>query len=157
MLRVVITNRQKEVSLPRPRFAKAARISAGDRWERGELSLVVVSGDEMCALNREHTGRSGQTDVLAFCLEERHMPDDVVGEVIVNASLASMEAARRGIEPLDELTLYVVHGVLHLVGYDDDSPANRRKMYSREREVLAQLGVADIRQSARRGGRPDKS
>jgi probable rRNA maturation factor len=157
MLQAVFTNRQTDLSISRPRIVKAARIAADEKWTRGELSVVVVSGEEMCSLNLRHTGRVGQTDVLAFCLEDPDMPDDAVGEVIVNASLAAEEAERRGIDALDELMLYVVHGVLHMAGYDDQSTGDRRRMYAREKQVLGSLGIADIRNAVRKGGRNRKS
>ena len=59
------------------------------------------------------------------------------------------EAAARGIPAKDELALYIVHGVLHLTGYDDGDAASRRKMYARERAALSAAGLGDIRRSPR--------
>jgi probable rRNA maturation factor len=157
MPRIAVTNRQKELSLSRARIARAARVAAGERWPKGELSVVVVAGDEMALLNRRHTGRRGRTDVLAFPLEDNALPGDTVGEVAVNASLARDEARRRGIDPFEELLLYVVHGVLHLAGYDDHNASDRRKMYARETEVLEKLGVGEVRFAPRKARRPRKA
>jgi probable rRNA maturation factor len=75
------------------------------------------------------------------------------GEVLVSAEMAVQMADRFGWSPRDELTLYLVHGLLHLCGYDDLSPAERRLMRERERAILAQLKIA-ARPRSGRGQRP---
>jgi probable rRNA maturation factor len=107
-----------------------------------ELSLAVVDGREMTRLNRRFTGRTGQTDVLAFPLADAPSPGaPLIGEIVVNASLARREARRRGVRPIHELMLYVVHGALHLAGFDDHRPQDRTAMYSREKEVLRRARI----------------
>lgn len=150
MLRVTITNRQNTLPLVNPAIRKAVRAAAEGKWKSGELSIVAVGGEEMTELNLRHTRRVGQTDVLAFCLEEQGMPDDFLGEVIVNAELAQVEAGRRRIKPFEELMLYVIHGVLHIIGYDDHSPADRERMYAEEVRVLRKCGIGDVRNAAPR-------
>ncbi len=75
------------------------------------------------------------------------------GEVLVSAEMAVQMAARFGWSSRDELTLYLVHGLLHLCGYDDLSPTERRLMRQREREILAQLQIV-ARPRSGRGRRP---
>ncbi len=72
------------------------------------------------------------------------------GEVLVSAEMAVQMSARFGWSPRDELTLYLVHGLLHLCGYDDLSPAERRLMRQRERTILAQLKIVARPRSGRR-------
>jgi probable rRNA maturation factor len=59
--------------------------------------------------------------------------------------MAREEATRRGNNPRDELALYIVHGLLHLTGYDDGNPGLRRRMYEREKEVLSKAGYDYVR------------
>lgn len=145
MLRVVLTNRQRTLRFSAAGLRKAARVAAGNHWKSGEVSVVVVGGAEMARLNVRHTGRTGQTDVLAFNLEDEGDASGIRGEIIANASRAMEEAGRRGIRSAHELTLYIVHGILHLTGYDDHSAKDRRRMYTREARVLAELRIPDIR------------
>jgi len=66
--------------------------------------------------------------------------EEVAAEVIVNTALARDEAEKRCKDPIDELLLYVVHGVLHLGGYRDETDEERRRMRAAERDVLSKLG-----------------
>lgn len=139
---ISVSNRQRTVAADAARVREAAReaaIYAGGPW--GNLSVVLVGDRAMRRLNREFAKVRGTTDVLAFDLSEgpRSGPDDVAGEVVVNASLAAAEAKRRGGRGVDELLLYVVHGVLHLGGYRDGDAAEKRAMRAAERAVTARI------------------
>lgn len=103
-----------------------------------ELSIALVGDEEMAGLNRRYLGREGVTDVLAFPYESDER--SLSGEIIVNAELAEREAAGRSHGPDDELTLYVVHGLLHLLGYDDREAEAAARMRERERAILETAG-----------------
>lgn len=105
-----------------------------------ELSVAIVGDEEIEHLNRRYLGRSGPTDVLAFPygIEEDH----IEGEVVINADEAMRQAERRSHGPEDELLLYAVHGVLHLLGYDDADVEQTKRMHERELSVLAAWGRA---------------
>ena len=105
------------------------------------LSVVLVADSEMHALNREHLGHDYPTDVLSFPLAPA---PQLVGEVICSVDTARREARARGHAPADELLLYLVHGCLHLVGYDDHVPAARRRMRAAERRWLKSLGAPAV-------------
>jgi len=142
MLKVKIFDRRNVLRTVRARVVRLLRLAAPREWAGGELSLAVVDGREMARLNRRFTGRRGQTDVLAFPLEEGPAPAALmVGEIVVNASLAAREARGRGAQPLHELMLYALHGALHLAGYDDHNRQDRAAMYSREEEILQRAGI----------------
>lgn len=96
----------------------------------GELNLVIVDPDEMARLNAEHMGEDGPTDVLSFPLDgaDPHpIGARMVGDVVVCPACAGP----------DGLALLVVHGVLHLLGYDHAEAADAARMQARERELLA--------------------
>jgi rRNA maturation RNase YbeY len=111
---------------------------------RAELSLSLVADEEMHDLNRTYRGKDRPTDVLAFPLHTPPIPDHVasLGDVVISidtAALAAGERRRPLATCLDEL---VIHGILHLLGYDHDiSPAEERRMARRAREVRAVIGV----------------
>lgn len=114
-----------------------------------ELSLVISDDVAVRELNRRYRGIDQPTDVLSFALHSDDVcrtraafvmpPGDVVdlGEVIISYPRAAKQAAERNCSVEDELALLVVHGVLHLLGYDHDKPAREREMRALEQKVLA--------------------
>lgn len=103
------------------------------------VSLAVVDDATIRKLHHRFLGHDTPTDVLSFVLE----PDQAMleGEIVVGAETASRQAARFGWTAADELLLYVIHGALHLAGYDDRTPRQRAIMERRQTEYLARLGV----------------
>ena len=91
----------------------------------------------MRGLNARHLGVRKPTDVLAFNLEGPG-PSRLLGEVIISAETAARQAHRVGVPVALELDLLLVHGLLHLAGYDDGEPGEARLMHEREREILSQ-------------------
>jgi probable rRNA maturation factor len=85
-------------------------------------------------------GIEGSTDVLTFPLSETRDPP-LEGEIVLSVDTARAVAERLGHEAADEAALYVIHGLLHLCGYDDRTPSQRRKMRARERYHLQRLGI----------------
>jgi probable rRNA maturation factor len=130
---VALSNRQRavRVSPARLRRAAARALLAVGRADQ-ELSLTLVDDAEIRRLNTRYRRVRHRTDVLAFPLDP-----PLVGEVIISAETARRQATRLGVSVGLELDLLVTHGVLHLVGYDDQDPRAARLMHEREREILA--------------------
>ena len=157
VLKVIVSDERNILRAFRPRLVRLLRLAAPRAWEDAALSLAIVSGKEMAALNRRFTGRRGETDVLAFPLDDGPALSSkrdkagptMVGEIVVNASLAAREAEARGAAPAHELALYAVHGALHLAGCDDHDPQRSREMHRREEELLRRAGVPCVRQLPR--------
>jgi probable rRNA maturation factor len=107
------------------------------------VDLQVLDDAAIARLNAAHTGRAGPTDVLAFPDDEPDPDDGFVhlGDVAVSAETARREAAARGVPPGEELLLYAVHGVLHLLGFRDGTEAERTAMRRAERQALARHGI----------------
>ena len=138
-----------------PRLRKATHVVLdNEQVAAAEISLVLVDSTEMRTLNNRHLQHDYDTDVLSFLLDETVSADQsgpgnsrrgtgkiIDGEVIVCAEMAARTAARFGWSPTDELVLYLVHGLLHLVGYDDLTETERVIMRSRERSILKQLNL----------------
>ncbi len=132
-----------ELGLPeseRGRLVDCARaILAAEGPPRSTLSLAVIDDGAMHELNRRYLDHDYPTDVISFVLEAG--PDWLDGEVIASGETASQVAPGYGWSAAEELLLYIVHGTLHIVGYDDGTDAAREQMRERERHYLSQLGI----------------
>lgn len=116
-----------------------------------ELTVLLVSEDEMAAYNERFLERSGPTDVLAFPVEELMpgvVPDQdsngpplIIGDVIVAPGYVGRQAKENDVEFDDEMALMVAHGILHLLGYDHIDDADAEMMERREVELLSLVGV----------------
>jgi len=137
---VAVSNRQRRVrvSTPRLRATAEAALRALGRADL-HVDVAVVDDPVMRRLNARYLRRRTTTDVLAFDLEAPG-PSRLMGEVIVCADTARRQARRVGVSVALELDLLVVHGLLHLAGWDDHEPREARLMHEREREILAETG-----------------
>lgn len=139
-LKVAIVDRQRAVQVPRRDVGRAVKAAlARGGIMRGEVSVAVVDDAEIARVHGRFLNDPTPTDCISFVFDS----DDgaIDGEIVVGAETAAAAAGRFGWSAADELLLYVVHGALHLAGYDDQSPAQRRIMRRQERLVLAELGV----------------
>lgn len=105
-----------------------------------ELSIALVEDDEMAHLNEQYRGVVGPTDVLSFgCDDPCPAASDepiALGDVIIAPDIARRQAAELGTTVEDELDLLLVHGVLHLLGYDHEADEDAAVMQAREHVVL---------------------
>jgi probable rRNA maturation factor len=116
-----------------------------------ELTVLLVSDDEMAAYNERFLDRSGPTDVLAFPVEEllpgvvpdqdSNGPPLIVGDVIVAPAYVGRQAEENEADFADEMALMVAHGILHLLGYDHIEDDDADLMERRESELLSLVGV----------------
>jgi len=104
-----------------------------------ELSVAMVGSEEMQRLNRESLGHDYPTDALSFLFARGE--EGLSGEIILDYDTARRQAAEYGWPAESELLLYAVHATLHLVGYDDDTEADRAAMRQAERRILAEFGL----------------
>ena len=125
--------------------ARAALTKAGARLRRAELSLVLADDATVAALNERWRHRSGPTNVLAFPGGGRSNAAAplLLGDVILAFETVAREAKEQGKTLADHFRHLVVHGVLHLLGYDHDEVKAARRMEALEKRVLATLGIAD--------------
>ena len=123
------------------RWAAVARAALAAEGAHGELTLTFVDRDEIAALNAEHLGHDGATDVLSFPLDADDDPPQagvpvLLGDVVVCPAVAVEQAAAHAGTVDDELALLVVHGVLHVLGHDHATPGEIVAMRGRELELL---------------------
>jgi probable rRNA maturation factor len=121
---------------------RARRILAALERDRAELSILLVGDAEIAALNHLYRGRPRPTDVLAFSLLEGAHADrrgDLLGDVVIGIETAARQARARRRTLDDEVARLLVHGALHLVGYDHLRSAEARRMRAQERRVWRAL------------------
>lgn len=106
--------------------------------ESGEISVTFVETSTIAALNQAHLGRRRPTDVLSFNLAA---PDAPLGDVYVCPEVARRSALELGLPIREELLRLVIHGVLHVLGYDHPDGDDRAEsdMFRRQEEILARL------------------
>jgi len=120
----------------------ARRLLRALRLEHAELSVVLVSDREMRTLNRRWRRRDRPTDVLSFAQREGAggAPDGLLGDVVISVDAARRQAAERGETLGREADRLLIHGLLHLLGYDHErSAAEARRMQRRERALARWL------------------
>jgi len=126
------------------------RVLSAEQIASADLSIVLVEDAEIHRINREHLEHDWPTDVISFSYAKESPPAtcwprgqgrSLDGELIVSTETAGRQATAHGWSPRDELLLYVVHGILHLCGYDDLTDSERPFMRRREREVLERFGL----------------
>jgi len=103
------------------------------------VDLAVLQDAQIRTLNRQLTGRRASTDCLSLDLSDPNDPIRVI-QIMVNGQMATRQARIRGIKPISELALYVVHGLLHQFGHDDGLAAKARQMHQLEDKILQRFG-----------------
>ena len=107
-----------------------------------ELSILLCDDAFIHPLNRDYRGKDKPTDVLSFAMREEGDPNDpVLGDVIISVERAQSQASERGHPIGVELALLLVHGILHLLGYDHENDEEAQKMEMKEKEILSTLEV----------------
>lgn len=99
---------------------------------------MLVDDRTLRRLHRDFCADDTVTDVITFDL------GDGEAELAISAERAKKEAKRRGADPFHELSLYLVHGILHLQGFRDGTPSQRRRMRAEEKRVLGRLGLPHV-------------
>jgi probable rRNA maturation factor len=143
---VAVQNATAEVGVPSAARLKRWALVALGAKARGELTLRVVDDDESAALNSRYRGKSGPTNVLSFRAESpagRSAELLPIGDVVICAGVVAREAREQGKPLTAHWAHMVVHGTLHLQGYDHDTERDAAAMEARERVLLADLGFPD--------------
>lgn len=163
--RVHGADEQTDVAVDLMRWVRLAEhvLRAEVAPDDAEMAVVFVDAATITDLNRQYLGGDGPTDVLAFPLEEEipvgRYPDEggrgpgatsdppeppiAIGDVVVCPQVAERSARERDCELDGELALLVVHGTLHLFGYDHADPDDADRMQRRERELLASFAAVE--------------
>jgi probable rRNA maturation factor len=141
MKELLVRNEQRALSVDGRRLRLAARrlLEGLLGLQRYQLGVHLVSGRRMAALNQQWLGHQGPTDVITFDHRAETPELDLHGEIFLCPEMAVIQAREYGASREAEVLRYLVHGVLHLRGYDDRAPDLRRRMKRRENQLLRHL------------------
>ena len=124
-------------------FQRWAEAALGDRGE-ALLSIRLVDREESAELNQRFRSKPGPTNVLSFAAElPAEVPVPLLGDIVICAPLVMEEAASQGKEIEAHWAHLVIHGILHLLGFDHQAKADAEEMEAREIFLLASLGYPD--------------
>ena len=126
------------VDVEKLKVAGRVALTVQKAHENSNLTIVITDDDAVQALNQQFRGVSAPTDVLSFPFSET----GYLGDLVIAYPYASQQATREGHPLMDNMMLLVVHGVLHLLGYDHDTNANRATMWAQQAAILDVLGIA---------------
>ncbi|MCA9040806.1 MAG: rRNA maturation RNase YbeY [Planctomycetaceae bacterium] len=151
MYQLEITNQQALLKLDEIELERIVHVVLNDEQvTAAEISLVVVDNPTLRELNVQYLNHDYDTDVLSFLLEEEQVEaissnrrgagKRIEGELIISAEMALETAPEYGWKAENEFILYVIHGILHLLGYDDLTDDERPVMRVREAELLKLCG-----------------
>jgi probable rRNA maturation factor len=108
-----------------------------------ELSILIVDDQQISQLNRQYLNREGPTNVIAFSMRQGQFSDiapNLLGDVVISADTAQREAQSVGISMQDRFDQLLIHGTLHLLGYDhENTEAEARKMEEKANELFQLL------------------
>jgi probable rRNA maturation factor len=153
MAKIEITDLQDHVRLDKKIILQVIRrVMKSEGRSAKSLSIVLTDNRHIRDLNREYLGRDGLTDVISFPLEDLDWPPGnragagggLNGEIIASAELALRQAEASHGDAQAELLLYLVHGLLHLMGYNDRTPQDARRMHVREDALLEECGFTSV-------------
>ncbi|MCU0498607.1 MAG: rRNA maturation RNase YbeY [Anaerolineae bacterium] len=130
------------------RLHRAASIVLEQHDQDAALTIVITNDDEVRSLNRQFRGIDTPTDVLSFPSEE--LPEEIepledespyIGDLVIAYPYALSQAQREHHLPQDSFDLLVVHGTLHLLGYDHDTPEHKAQMWAAQERALIALAI----------------
>ena len=112
------------------------------------INLTITNNETVQQLNYQYRGIDSPTDVLSF----PNIPDpdfplldqNELGDIIIAYHVAESQAIARGHTPMEELVLLAIHGTLHLLGFNHDTPAGKAEMWTAQQEILAELGLGHV-------------
>jgi probable rRNA maturation factor len=135
--RIDISIADRSVRVSKDLLADLVRfVAKKEKFRVGRIDLAIVPRREISGLNRRYLRHSGATDVLSFDLSDATTPG-LSGQLVVCAEVAREQARFHGLKPAEELLIYVIHGMLHLAGYDDQAIRPAAVMHARQDELLS--------------------
>lgn len=139
MLSVSVANQQEVLEPDYARIKEVARaVLQGEGHKQAKVTFALMTDAAIHKLNEQFLQHDEPTDVITFPYSEKPLH----GDIAISTDTASAAAKDRGHAPADELLLYVIHGILHLCGYDDLNNKDREEMRKREQHYLKQLKIA---------------
>ena len=140
--------RDFEIDFDRSKLKKLVKeICVRFNISNASVSVAIVDDAGIIEVNKKFLDSSADTDVISFDLSDEPGRDERLFELVVNGQRAAAEAALRGHSTQSELALYITHGLLHNLGFDDCSEEAAKKMHDTEDEILRQMGFGAVYRS----------
>lgn len=142
---IAIKNRQKKFKLDLRRMRTSLKLLMKELCcEDSELSVLLVDDDQIRVINRTYLNRDRATNVIAFAMTEGDfgaINPDLLGDIVLSVETAARDAVTGCLDLMDEVEFLLIHGLLHLLGYDHENAATDEagKMKTRERELFFML------------------
>jgi len=137
----------RPIPLPRNVLERAATAALAHHAAQGDLTLVLTDDVQIRQLNRDYLGNDAPTDVLAFPASETDPQTGApyLGDVLISIPRAEEQARAAHHSLQEEAQVLVVHGVLHLLGYDHANPPEKTRMWKVQTQILTRLGLPKSR------------
>ena len=135
---VEIADLQKFYKIKKSTITQAVKEVLGEKYKGSKLSIAFVDNNEIKRLNNRYFNSNDVTDVIAFPLNNHKSA--LNGEIVVSVETAVDTAGKENIDVEAEILLYVVHGLLHLLGYRDGNRNDAENMHDKESRILKALG-----------------
>jgi len=142
---ILIENRQKKIEVNLQQVQQTLnQIMNIMACNNKEISLIFIDDDDIRKINRDYLGRDNPTNVIAFSLLEGEFGDinpHMLGDIVISVETALRDARESGISFDDEVDFLMIHGMLHLLGYNHENtpPEESEKMKNKEKDVFLQL------------------
>lgn len=142
---VFVANEQAQ-TVDEARLSRLAThvLEAEDVDDEAELSVLLVGSDHIRKLNARFAGEDYATDVLSFPMMEDDEASLLLGDVVICPEIAANNAVKLGHDLANELDTLLVHGTLHLLGYDHDDEEEKTRMEERQRVILAAFQASAV-------------
>jgi probable rRNA maturation factor len=145
-MEVLIDNRQSRHKVSPKKIKQTVQVvlSALD-FPEGEISILLVDDPQITILNQQYLDRQGPTNVIAFAMREgefSHLTPHLLGDVVISMDTAAREAQEADLSPERRFNELLIHGILHLFGYDhEDSAKEARRMEEKSRELMELIRI----------------
>ena len=138
MKHITVQNRQRAFRISSNKVKQTARCIMDElfQYKTYQLSIILINEKKMTEVNQQHLNHKGPTDVITFDYSEKNLPD---GEILICPSIAHRHAKTHKVSLGSELARYIIHGILHIEGYNDLTPKDRSIMKRKENRALNKL------------------
>jgi probable rRNA maturation factor len=152
---VQIAKNFKNIDIYPSKLKKLVKITCNRfKLSKATISIAIVDDTEIRKMNKKFLNRNRTTDVISFDLSDKNRKSKIENrklfELVVNGEMAVRQAKLRGHSSEAELALYITHGLLHNLGFDDSTKKQAEKMHNTEDQILQQLGYGLIYNSAKK-------
>lgn len=137
----LVFNKQRDLKISGKAAKKLiAAVLACQKRICGDVAVYFVSEQKICQVHEQFFQDPSPTDCISFPLEA----DPLAGEIFVCPQTAVLYAEKRGLDPYEEVALYIIHGLLHLLGHEDATPEGRRTMRKKEKSCMREINRLNI-------------